>query len=177
MRPAVLCGLLCGVAPSDSLRRGGSRERRLLGSVALPPTYSLRAGGGCGGSLFPKSPRDSVSLSDQKCTSWTILQEFKNAIKANQMTFQLVPPKEHKRNIAEKAIHVFKDHFISVLCGADVSFPMQLWCQILRQAEHQLNLLRKSRMDPSKSAFEILYGKQDYNAHPFAPLRSALNCK
>ena len=103
-----------------------------------------------------------------------ISQEFKNAIKANQMKFQLVPPNDHRRNVAEKAIQVFKDHFISVLCGTDVSFPMQLWCQILRQAEHQLNLLRKSRVDPSKSAFEILYGKHDYNAHPFAPLGSAV---
>ena len=103
-----------------------------------------------------------------------ISQEFKNAIKANQMKFQLVPPNDHRRNIAEKAIQVFKDHFIAVLCGTDVSFPMQLWCQILRQAEHQLNLLRKSRVDPSKSAFEILHGKHDYNAHPFAPLGSAV---
>ena len=66
-----------------------------------------------------------------------ISQEFKNAIKTNQMKFQLVPPNDHRRNIAEKAIQVFKDHFISVLCGTDVTFPMQSWYQILRQAEHQ----------------------------------------
>ena len=79
-----------------------------------------------------------------------ISQEFKNAIKANQMTFQLVPPNDHRRNIAEKALQVFKGHFISVLCGTDDSFPVKLWCQILRQAEHQLDLLRKSRVDSSK---------------------------
>ena len=77
-----------------------------------------------------------------------ISQESKNAIKANQMTFQLVQPNDHRRNIAEKAIQVFKDHFISVLCGTDITFPMQLWCQILRQAEHQLSMLRKSRVTP-----------------------------
>ena len=64
-----------------------------------------------------------------------ISQEFKNAIKANQMKFQLVPPNDHRRNVAKKAIQVFKDHFISVLCGTDVSFPMQMWYQILCQAE------------------------------------------
>ena len=90
------------------------------------------------------------------------------------MKFQLVPPNDHRQNVAEKAIQVFEGHFISVLCGTNVSFPMQLRCQILRHAEHQLNLLRKSRVDPSKSAFEILHGKHDYNAHPFAPLRSAV---
>ena len=103
-----------------------------------------------------------------------ISQEFKHTIKANQIKFQSVLPNDHRMNIAEKAIQVFKDHFISVLCGTDVSFPMQLWCQILRQAEHQLNLLRKSRVDPSKSAFEILNGKHDYNAHLFASLGSAV---
>ena len=77
-----------------------------------------------------------------------ISQESKNAIKANQMTFQLVQPNDHRRNIAEKAIQIFKDHFISVLCGTDITFPMQLWCQILRQAEHQLSMLRKSRVTP-----------------------------
>ena len=68
----------------------------------------------------------------------------------------------------------FVRHFISVLCGTGVSFPIQLWCQILCQAEHQLNQLRRSRVDPSKSVFEILHGKQVYNAHPFAPLGSAV---
>jgi len=90
------------------------------------------------------------------------------------MEFQLVPPNDHRRNIAEKAIQVFKDHFISVLCGTDVTFPMQLWCQILRQAEHQLNLLRKSRVDPSMSSFQALHGKHDYNTNPFAPIGQAV---
>ena len=78
-----------------------------------------------------------------------ILQEYKEAIEENGMKFQLVPPNDHRRNIAKKAIQVFKDHFISVLCGTDITFPLRLWCQILRQAEHQLNMLRTSRVDPS----------------------------
>ena len=45
-----------------------------------------------------------------------ISQEYKDAIGTNGMKYQLVPPHDHRRNIAEKAIQVFKDHFISVLC-------------------------------------------------------------
>ena len=100
--------------------------------------------------------------------------EYRDAIKENQMKFQLVPPNDHRRNIAEKAIQVFKDHFISVLCGTDIAFPMRLWCQILRQAEHQLNMLRTSRVTPTKSAFEELNRKHDYNSHPFCPLGCAV---
>ena len=70
-------------------------------------------------------------------------------------------PHDHRRNVAENALQVVKDHFVAVLCGADNKFPMRLWCRILRQAAHQLNLLRKSRVDPNKSSFEVLYGEYD----------------
>ena len=48
--------------------------------------------------------------------------------------------------------------------------PFQLWCQILPHAEHQLNLLQKSRVVPKISAFAHMYGKHDYETQPFAPL-------
>ena len=47
------------------------------------------------------------------------------------MTFQLADAHDHRRNVAEKAIQVFKAHFISILCGADESFPMHLWDRLL----------------------------------------------
>ena len=50
--------------------------------------------------------------------------DFKAAITKNQMTYQIVPPNDHRRNIAEKAIQTFKAHFISTICGADKSFPL-----------------------------------------------------
>jgi hypothetical protein len=53
-----------------------------------------------------------------------ISAEYMLAIEENGMKFQLVPPHDHRRNIAKKGIPVFKDHFVSVLCGTDVKFPM-----------------------------------------------------
>ncbi|KAL7523842.1 hypothetical protein ACHAXR_000839 [Thalassiosira sp. AJA248-18] len=41
-----------------------------------------------------------------------ISAEYKAAIKANGATHQLVPPGDHRRNMAERAIQTFKDHFI-----------------------------------------------------------------
>ena len=61
----------------------------------------------------------TMHILDNECS-----EEYKQAIMKNHMKYQLVPPHDHRRNIAEKAIQVFKDHFVSVLCGTAVKFPM-----------------------------------------------------
>ncbi len=86
------------------------------------------------------------------------------------MTYQLVPPHDHRQNKAEKAIQTFKDHFVAILYGADTSFPLNLWDLLLRQAEHTLNMLRPSRMTPTVSSYTYLWRQHDYNANPFATL-------
>ena len=89
----------------------------------------------------------------------------------SKMTYELVPPDEHRRNIAEKAIQTFKDHFIGVLSGCAKTMPMHLWCQLLPQVERQLLLLRQSRVNPGMSAYAHVYqGQHDYNKHPFVPI-------
>ena len=45
----------------------------------------------------------------------------------SDMSYELVPPNNHRRNIAEKAIQTWKDHFVAVLSGTDNNFPMHLW--------------------------------------------------
>ena len=45
--------------------------------------------------------------------------------------YQLVPPDMHRRNAAERAIRIFKAHFISILAGTDEDFPATFgicWC-------------------------------------------------
>ncbi len=95
---------------------------------------------------------------------------MKETIKSNKMDFQLVPPHDHCRNLAKKAIQTFKDHFVAILCGADKSFPLHLWDRLLSQAEHTLNMLQPSRMTPTISVYAYLWKQHDYNANPFAPL-------
>ena len=53
--------------------------------------------------------------------------EFKEAIKANDMTYQLVPGDDHQRNIAKQTIQTAKSHVISVLCGCNPNFHLHLW--------------------------------------------------
>ena len=110
-----------------------------------------------------------MQILDNECSA-----EYKEAIQKNGLSFQLVPPNDHRRNIAEKAIQTFKDHFVAVLYGTDDACPLKLWCQVLRHAEHQLNLLRKSRLIPTTSALAHMYGSHNFDAHPWAVLGSAL---
>jgi hypothetical protein len=95
---------------------------------------------------------------------------YEEAIRASGMTFELVPPNDHRRNMAEKAIQTFKDHFVSILSGCAPTFPLHLWCQLLPQVERQLLLLRQSRLHPNLSAYAHVYNHHDYTRHPFIPI-------
>ncbi len=109
--------------------------------------------------------KPKMHILDNECS-----EEFKAQIRKNNMTFQLVPPHDHRRNIAEKAIQTFKAHFISILCGTDKDFPLHLRCRLLPQAEHTLNMLRSARVAPNVSAYAYLWKQHNFNANPFAPL-------
>ena len=54
---------------------------------------------------------------------------YKQAIRESNMTYQLVPPGDHRRNVAEKAIQTWKDHFVAAISGTAESFSLHLWCQ------------------------------------------------
>ncbi len=92
-----------------------------------------------------------------------------NYIQSKNVDWQLVEPDNHRVNAAERAIQTFKNHFLAGLATVDKAFPLQLWCYLLFQAEMTLNMLRTSRVDPTKSAYEVLEGKFDYNKTPLAP--------
>jgi hypothetical protein len=74
---------------------------------------------------------------DNECS-----EKFKQCIRKNGMTHKLVPPNNHRCNIAERAIQTFKNHFISILSGVDNWFPLSLWCHLVKPAKLTVNLLR-----------------------------------
>ena len=86
------------------------------------------------------------------------------------MNFQLVPPDDHCRNLAEKEIQTWKDHFIGVMIGTETAFPIHIWFQSIPQGERQLFLLRQSNVNPNVSGYTQLYGPHDYNAVLFMPI-------
>ena len=62
-----------------------------------------------------------------------------------------------------------KKHFIAELFSVHPTFPMQLWCRLLQQAELTLNILRPSRLNPKLSAYAQLEGAFDFNRTPLVP--------
>ena len=97
-------------------------------------------------------------------------QAFKDEIRNTGMTYQLVPPGDHRRNIAERDIQTWKNHFVSVLSGAASTFPLHLWCQSIPQSERQLILLGQSNVNPKILSYSHLYVHHDYNSAPFVPI-------
>jgi hypothetical protein len=94
------------------------------------------------------------------------LQTF---MRQNDVSFQLVPPCQHRRNAAKRAIATWMDHFVATLATTDPAFPLHLWCRLIDQASTTLDLLRQSRINPQLSAEAQLNRAFDYNKTPFAP--------
>jgi hypothetical protein len=60
---------------------------------------------------------------------------YKISFGVSDMSYELVPLADHQRNMAEKAIQTFKDHFVGVLSGCAPTFLLHLWCQLLPQVD------------------------------------------
>ena len=99
-----------------------------------------------------------------------ISKEYKVAIKANGATHELLPPGEHRHNIANKYIQAYKNHFVGLLAGLHESFPMQLWFRLLPQDKMQLNLQRQSAITPKISVYAHVHAPQNFMHKPLAPL-------
>ena len=95
---------------------------------------------------------------------------YKEENRKSGITYQLVLPDEHWRNLAEKAIQTWKDNFIGVICGMEASLPMYLWYHLTPQAERKLILLRKAYSNPNLSLYANLHSPHEYRAKPFVPL-------
>ena len=98
-----------------------------------------------------------------------VSQTIKQYDTNNKIDYQLVPPNNHRRNIAERAIRTWKNHFVATLCTTNSKFPMHLWCRLIPQATMTLNMLRSCRHNIKLSAYEALDGAYSYDATPLAP--------
>ena len=105
-----------------------------------------------------------LHICDNECP-----EAFKKFLHVKNIKLQKVPPYDHRTNPAEKAINIFKSHFISGLASLNPDFPMHLWDRLIPHAELSLNLLRKSNQHQHLSAYAHWNGIFDYNAHPLAP--------
>eukprot|EP00804_Cyclotella_cryptica_P022286 CCRYP_018107-RA/>CCRYP_018107-RA protein AED:0.34 eAED:0.44 QI:0/0/0/1/0/0/3/0/606 len=115
--------------------------------------------------LKAKGYKPTFNVTDNQATT-----PIKAYLGTEDCNWQFVEPNNHRASAAEHAIQTFKNHFISGLCSTDSNWPLQLWDTMTEQAIITLNLLRTSRIDPSKSAYHQLHGhRYNWNAYPLAP--------
>ena len=112
--------------------------------------------------------RPTVHILDNEASA-----RLKETIQQN-CDLQLVSPDMHCCNLAERAIQMFKSHFLAILAGVDPSFPMMLWDRLVPQAVLTLNLLRQAKVDPTLLAYEFIHQKIDCNRMPLALLGCAV---
>ncbi len=115
--------------------------------------------------LESKGFKPKLNIMDNQATI-----HIKQFLTKNECRLQLVEPHNHCVNAAERAIQTFKDAFIAALATSDSNFPLQLWDKIIPQVQDMLNMMRASRVDPTRSAYEVLNGPYDWNWYPLAPL-------
>ena len=92
-----------------------------------------------------------------------------NVFESRKITYQLLPPENHRRNAAERAIQTWKNYFIADLSSVDPTFPMTEWDRLVQQGELTLNLPQNARVNPNLSAWAYLFGQINYNTTPLAP--------
>merc|ERR1711966_293893 len=59
---------------------------------------------------------------------------------------------------------------MGALTTLDWGCPVQPWSKMLKQVQGTLNMFRTSKNDTSKTAYQELEGKVDWNPTPMAPL-------
>jgi hypothetical protein len=95
--------------------------------------------------------------------------ELAEAMRSLDIKPRLVPPGNHRANIAEREMRTIKNQLISIVASCDPQFPARAIPLLFQQAEMTLNMLRQSRVTPAISAYEQLHGPYDFNRTPMAP--------
>ena len=78
--------------------------------------------------LTKNSIGSKVFIMDNECSN-----DLKLSILKNNKKYELVPPNQHRRNAAEKAIRTLKNHLLSGLATCDNDYPVHEWDRILKQ--------------------------------------------
>jgi hypothetical protein len=113
------------------------------------------------------------------CPTWHVLDneapaEFLEAIQVNGCRVEKTPADMHRQNIAERAIHTYKGHFIATLAGVLDDFPINQWHELVPQIVLTLNLLQQLHVAPNVSAYAYYHGNFDYNRMPLALMGCAV---
>eukprot|EP00804_Cyclotella_cryptica_P001021 CCRYP_008342-RA/>CCRYP_008342-RA protein AED:0.31 eAED:0.31 QI:0/-1/0/1/-1/1/1/0/401 len=112
------------------------------------------------------------------CPNWQLDNEapvvLLEAIRENKCRVEKTPADTHRRNLAERTIQTYKNHFISTMAGVSNDFPIHQWHELVPQIVLMLNLLRQLNVALNISAYAYHHGSFDYNRMPLAPMGCAV---
>ena len=80
--------------------------------------------------------------------------------------YQIASPGDHRLLPVERAIHTFKNDFISTLYGANRSLPANQCDCLLKQTVMTSNMVRQSWITPRFSTYHHIWGNFDFNWIP-----------
>ena len=83
--------------------------------------------------------------------------------------YQLVPPRDHRAQYAERAIQTYKKHFMVGLFISYKDINPQLWYRLLQQEKVILKMIKKAMTLPPLSAYTQIFGGFDLTRTPLAP--------
>ena len=89
--------------------------------------------------------------------------------KKQGLYYQLASPGDHCVIDTERAIGIFKNHFIAIKSGTHPDFPQRGWSHLIRHAVITMHILQPSRINPCISAYTQAHGIFDFNKTPLAP--------
>ena len=75
------------------------------------------------------------------------------SINERNLTYQIASSGDHRLLPVERVIQTFKNRFISILYGADRTFPINQWDRLFPQTVMTLNMVRRSRINPRLLAY------------------------
>ena len=94
---------------------------------------------------------------------------MKSVLLKDNIKHQLTPIHAHRKNLAERAIQTFKQHFKAGLALVDPGFPLAQWYRLIQQVIITLNLLRSSNANSKLSVYIDVFGEFYVNATPLTP--------
>ena len=98
-----------------------------------------------------------------------ILKSMIAEFKRQGLDYQPAAPGDHQVVDTERAIGIFKNHFIAIRSGTHPDFPGKGWSHLIRHAVVTMNILQPSKINPLISAYTQVHGIFDFNKTPLAP--------
>ena len=93
------------------------------------------------------------------------MDDLKQEMQEEGLSYELVPKGQHRGNIAENCIGSWTSTAVRVFSDMNSKCPIFLWDLMLLQIDIQVNLQQQSNTTPKVSTHARLYGAHHFNQH------------